>query len=54
MFLSNKKISFKLITLISILIGFLNVSAQFQINGSASQIDCKCYQLTSNISNQAG
>jgi gliding motility-associated-like protein len=54
MILSNKKISFKLITLISILIGFLNVSAQFQINGSASQIDCKCYQLTSNISNQAG
>ncbi len=54
MILSNKKTSFKLITLISTLIGFLNVSAQFQINGSASQIDCKCYQLTSNISNQAG
>lgn len=30
------------------------IFGQFQINGNASQIDCKCYQLTPNLSNQVG
>ena len=44
----------KLSLLVFIITSVLSSSAQFQINGTASQIDCKCYQLTSNLSNQAG
>ena len=30
------------------------VSAQFQLNGDASVINCKCYQLTPDMGNKAG
>ena len=34
---------------------FINtINSQFQINGNASQIDCKCYQLTPNSAGQVG
>lgn len=42
---------------ILILIFYLQIistNAQFQINGNASQLDCKCYRLTPNTSNQVG
>ena len=43
------------ITLIVSLSFLCSISfSQFQINGNASQTDCKCYQLTPNLSNQVG
>ena len=32
----------------------ISIKSQFQINGNASQIDCKCYILTPNTTNQVG
>lgn len=31
-----------------------NVNAQFQVNGDASVLDCKCYQLNQNLPNKSG
>ena len=56
MFLSFYKIKFpfKELALIVLLFYCSLFYSQFQINGNASQIDCKCYQLTPNQSNQVG
>ncbi len=37
-----------------LLLGHLTGYNQFQINGNASQIDCKCYQITPNVAGQVG
>ena len=50
------KIKFSKIILIWLTLIFFNVplSAQFQLNGDASVINCKCYQLTPDMGNKAG
>jgi gliding motility-associated-like protein len=49
------KFSNKIITLWLVLSFFkIEINAQFQLNGDASVINCKCYQLTPDMGNKAG
>ena len=50
------KIKFSNIILLwlTLIIYNASVSAQFQLNGDASVINCKCYQLTPDMGNKAG
>ena len=50
------KIKFSNIILLWLTLVVFNapVSAQFQLNGDASAINCKCYQLTPDMGNKAG
>ena len=50
------KIKFSNIILLWLTLIIFNssVSAQFQLNGDASVINCKCYQLTPDMGNKAG
>ena len=49
------KFSNKIITLWLVLSFFkIEINSQFQLNGDASVINCKCYQLTPDMGNKAG
>ena len=50
------KINIKKIISIALLLSFISLEfkSQFQLNGDASTIDCKCYQLTPDMGNKAG
>ena len=50
------KINIKKIISIALILCFISLEfkSQFQLNGDASTIDCKCYQLTPDMGNKAG
>jgi len=52
-YLSKSKFD-KILLSFTFLLGHLLCYTQFQINGNASQVDCKCYQLTPNLAGQVG